>query len=163
MKFEIKSRWDGRVLFEADAGSLRACLEIGVKKGADLKGADLKGAYLEGAYLKGAYLQPIRDDFWAVLCSAPAEVPALREALVKGRVDGSTYTGECACLVGTIAKARNCDYSKIPGLTPNANRPAEKFFAGISQGDKPETNHFSKIALDWIDEWSANMELAFKK
>src|SRR5258707_1756290 len=46
-----------------------------------LKGADLEGANLKGADLEGANLEGIRDDLWAVLSSAPAEVEGLRLAL----------------------------------------------------------------------------------
>ena len=71
MKFEIKSRFAGSVLFALECDSLKLCLEAAVEKGADLtgadltgadltgadlKGADLTGADLKGAYLKGAYL-----------------------------------------------------------------------------------------------------------
>ena len=65
MKFEIKSRYDGRVLFSLETESLRSCVEAAVKSGARLSGAyfggadlgraDLRGAYLGGAYLSGAY------------------------------------------------------------------------------------------------------------
>jgi hypothetical protein len=94
---------------------------------------------------------------WAVLSSAPAEVPALRAALLEGRVDGATYTGDCACLVGTLANARHCKVNDIPGLTPNSSRPIEIFFCGINEGDTPETSQFSALALQWADEWLANM------
>jgi len=122
---------------------------------ANLRGADLSGAYLSGAYLSGANLQPIRDDIWAVLCSVPREVFGLRKALIEGRVDGSTYSGPCACLVGTVANIRKCEYETIPTLRPNANRPAERFFLAIKKGDTPETNQFSALVVKWIDEWHA--------
>ena len=56
MKFEIKSRWDAKVLFSLECGSLKFCLEAAVKTGADLTGTDLRGADLRGADLTGAYL-----------------------------------------------------------------------------------------------------------
>jgi len=55
-KFEIKSRLDGKILFEAEVGSLKLAVELVVKSRADLFGADLSSAYLSGAYLSGAYL-----------------------------------------------------------------------------------------------------------
>jgi uncharacterized protein YjbI with pentapeptide repeats len=130
-------------------------------RGADLRDADLCGADLRGADLRDADLTGIRDDIWAVLCSAPREVESLRLALIEGRVDGSTYEGKCACLVGTLANARQCGPTEIPSLKPNASRPAERFFMGIKKGDTPETNQFSKLALQWVDEWLANMRSAF--
>ena len=56
MKFEIKHRWRGEVIFTAEVGNLRLAVEAAVKKGADLTGADLTGADLTGAYLTGADL-----------------------------------------------------------------------------------------------------------
>ena len=53
MKFEIKSRWSGALLFECEADSLRIAVQLAVKKK-----TNLEGAYLEGANLKGAYLHP---------------------------------------------------------------------------------------------------------
>ncbi|KDC23990.1 pentapeptide repeat protein [Bordetella bronchiseptica F4563] len=203
MKFEIKNRYTGAVLFTADVPDdtesgliARVALEQAVERDANLRGANLRGAYLRGAdlggadlgdanlrgaNLRGAYLRgadlggadlggadlrgadltPIRDDMWAVLSATPAEVPALIAALKAGRVDGSTYQGECACLVGTLANAREVSYSSIESLEPNSSRPIERFFLSISRGDTPETNQFSKLALEWAEEWLARMQAAF--
>jgi len=131
--------------------------------GADLHGADLSGADLHGAYLRDANLRdanltdadltPVRDDFWAVLSSAPAEVMGLRTALVEGRVARSTYEGECACLVGTIANLRGCEHTKIPNLVPDSRRPAEAWFLMIGAGSTPENNAAAEQAVAWIDAW----------
>ncbi|MBP0661313.1 pentapeptide repeat-containing protein, partial [Mycobacterium tuberculosis] len=56
MKFEIKNRFTGAVLFESNAESLMKAVEQAVKGGAYLSDADLSGAYLSGAYLSGADL-----------------------------------------------------------------------------------------------------------
>lgn len=56
MNFEIKSRFDGSVLFQLETESLRLCVEAAVKSGAYLSGANLIGANLIGAYLIGANL-----------------------------------------------------------------------------------------------------------
>ena len=135
--------------------------------GADLSGAYLSGAYLSGAdlsgaYLSGAYLLPIKADFIEVISQAPREVPALIEALKAGRVDGSTYSGECACLVGTIANARgiNVDSSEL-GIPKDSSRPVERFFMAIRKGDTPETNPASKLALEWAETWLDTQRKAF--
>lgn len=121
---------------------------------ADLSYADLSCANLSGANLSRADLTLIRDDIWSVLSSAPAEVPELIAALKAGKVDGSSYEGECCCLVGTIAKARNCRYDELgDSLKPDSSRPAERFFLGINKGDTPEDNQFSALALQWAEEW----------
>ena len=85
IKFEIKNRWTGSVLFEYEKenNTLKDTVEKAVEKGADLegadlKGADLKGAYLKGAYLKGAYLEG------AYLKGADLEGADLRGADLKG-------------------------------------------------------------------------------
>jgi uncharacterized protein YjbI with pentapeptide repeats len=56
MKFEIKSRWSGSVLFSVETDSWKLALEAAVKSGAVLRGADLRGAVLRGAVLRGAVL-----------------------------------------------------------------------------------------------------------
>ena len=38
---------------------------------------------------------------------------------------------------------------------------AQRFFLGINQGDTPENNQFAKLAVEWIDEWLANVRAAF--
>ena len=129
--------------------------------GADLTGADLTRADLTDANLTDADLTPIRDDLWAVLSAVPAEVPALIAALEAGRVNGSTYSGECACLVGTIANARGCLYTDVPNLRPNSSRLIERFFLGIQIGDTPATSQAAKLAHEWASDWLSRMRAAF--
>ncbi|HDR9834255.1 TPA: pentapeptide repeat-containing protein [Burkholderia multivorans] len=131
-------------------------------RGANLRGADLRGANLRGADLSDADLLPIKADFIEVISQAPREVPALIDALKAGRVDGSTYSGECACLVGTIANARGIDvYSAELGIPKDESRPAERFFLAIRKGDTPETNAASKLALEWAETWLDTQRKAF--
>ena len=56
MKFEIKSQWDGSVLFSLETKTLKLCVEAAVKSRANLRGAYLTGAYLTNANLTGADL-----------------------------------------------------------------------------------------------------------
>lgn len=53
IKFEIKNKWTGSILFEDEKenNTLKDTVEQAVKEGADLEGADLRGAYLKGAYI----------------------------------------------------------------------------------------------------------------
>ena len=177
MKLEITRRYSGSILFAFETESIRAAVEAAVKaganltgadltgadlRGADLTGADLRGAALTDANLTGANLTVIRDDLWAVLSGAPAEVPALLEALRTGKVDGSTYSGACACLVGTIANARHCDVNDLgPALRPNSSRPAECWFLGINPGDTPDTSERVKITAAWVEDWLTRVRQAF--
>jgi hypothetical protein len=131
--------------------------------GANLRGANLDGAYLRGAYLgganlrganlRGAVFEAVQEDLIEILSHAPREVPGLLAALRAGKVDGSTYEGDCACLVGTIANVRGCAYEKLEGIMPNGSRPAERFFLAIRKGDTPENHPLAKIAEQWIESW----------
>jgi hypothetical protein len=191
MEFEIKNRWTGLIMHKAEAPTLREAVEQILSTGADLTDADLRGAVLTGAVLTGAVLRdadltgadlrgavltgavltdadlsgadltPIRDDFWAVLSAAPREADGLRLAIIEGRINGSAYQGECACLVGTIANLQHVNYEHVPNLKPNAGRPIECFFTAIKKGDTPKTNQVSGIVLGWLDEWLTTMRAAF--
>ena len=56
MKYEIKHRYSGNLLFSLETESLKLCVEAAVKSGANLYGADLYGSNLSGANLYGANL-----------------------------------------------------------------------------------------------------------
>ena len=82
MRFEIKNRFTGSVLFSLETNSMKLCVEAAVKSGADLVGAYLRGAYLVGAYLgdadlRGAYLggAKIKDDI--PITKGPIQIPGL--------------------------------------------------------------------------------------
>jgi hypothetical protein len=120
---------------------------------ADLRGADLRDADLSGADLRGTDLRAFKADMWMTLTQARAEVPALIGALRAGRVDGSQYEGECACLVGTLANARGDDYRTIfPDAT--SRHPAEQWFLMIREGDKPGDDSAGGFAAGKALEWA---------
>ena len=121
--------------------------------GADLRDANLRDAYLSGADLRDANLEPIKEDIWSILEYAKNEVDGLVDALKNGRVDGSVYEGECACLVGTIANLRSCDYRCLVDIEADSSRLAERWFMNIREGHTPENNEFAKLAVEWIEEW----------
>ena len=54
--FEIKNRWDGKVLFSAGGETLSDVVQQAVQERAYLRSADLYGADLHGANLRGANL-----------------------------------------------------------------------------------------------------------
>lgn len=152
MKIEILNRWTLKVIFECEADSMKVAVELAYKQSVSLRGADLSGADL----------LPIKADFIEVISQAPRELPALIEALKAGRIDGSTYSGECACLVGTIANARGIDVDSSGfGIPKDSSRPVERFFMAIRKGDTPETNAASKLALEWAETWLDTQRKAF--
>jgi len=130
---------------------------------ANLRSANLRSALtLMGCALRGCKLKNLPPQFINI-CSRDMlfifnhlkkELPGLRKALVEGRVDGSQYEGECACLIGTLA---NLDggltevCSAIPYYEKDAANPGETWFLAISEGDTPKNNEFSKHAVMLID------------
>jgi hypothetical protein len=88
------------------------------------------------------------------LMAAKGEVPGLIKALRDGRVNGSTYEGDCACLVGTIANVRGVLASS---LARDAGAPAERWFMMINTGDKPGDasggGFAASKALEWAEEF----------
>ena len=160
MQRQILNRWSGAVIWAGEAETVKDAIHAAFAsdanlRGADLGGADLRDANLRGADLRGADLAPIRDDLYAVLSAAPLEVPALIAALKAGKVNGSTYSGDCACLVGTIANARGCEKDDLVTIEPDSDRPAERWFMNIHPGDTPEKSHVAKLTVEWVDEFLA--------
>jgi len=105
MKIEIKSRFNGSVLFahECEENTLKITLEMALKARADLRGAylcgadlrdaylcgaDLRDAYLRGANLRGAYLRGAylrgANLYGADLCGADLYGADLRDADLRG-------------------------------------------------------------------------------
>jgi hypothetical protein len=145
------ARLDGASL--DGARLVRARLDGARLDGARLDGASLVRASLDGASLDGASLDGIRDDLYEILNAAPGEALGLLSALRAGKVDGSTYSGECACLVGTIANVRKCTINELPGITPNSDRPAEIWFYAIRPGHTPANNEVSRVTDGWVVAW----------
>ena len=165
-KFEVRNRWNGAVQFTAEISvtpDMLTSVKLGLAikwarasnanlSGANLSGADLLGADLLGADLRDADLRPIKADFFMILAMGHTEVPHLIKALREGRVDGSTYEGECACLVGTL------ENGGASGIPHQASSPAEQWFAPIRKGTKPgddsEGGLRSAKALEWALEYA---------
>ena len=152
----------GANLYEADlsyanlynADLSRANLYGANLYGADLSVANLSGANLSGANLYGAKLSDVKKDFISRLLIAKNEAVGLYDSLMRGLIDGSSYAGECACFIGTIAKVRKEDYKKMTiELFPDSTSPTERFFMGIPKGDTPQNNQVSKIVSEWIEEF----------
>ena len=118
---------------------------------ANLYGANLRDANLRGADLSDANLRSFKADFWAILTTARKEIPGLITAMREGRIDGSTYSGECACLVGTIANVRHVSADT---LERDGSRPAEQWFLMIKNGDKPGDDSGGGFALQQALEWA---------
>ena len=129
---------------------------------ADLSYTNLRYADLRSADLRYANLRSIKNDFWDVLLHSIVEIPFLKQNIIEGKIDGSTYDGECACLSGTLvngAKFHNGPQEPVIIKSimscRDSGRPIERFFLGIKKGDTPETNQVSKIVLGWLEEFES--------
>lgn len=142
---KIINRFTGATIYEDDCATIKETVNKANLSGADLSGADLSGADLSG----------FKNDFHSVLMFAPAEIAALRDKLVAGQVNGSVYEGDCACLLGTIANVRHCNYHDLGALKPDSSRPAEIWFTCIRVGDTPEKSNVTKLTIEWLDEFVA--------
>ena len=141
----------------ADLGS--ANLGSANLRSANLGYADLRSADLEGCEIDNANLNHFRQDLIAEVLRMPDELDALRDTINAGKIDGSTYSGECSCLAGTLATARGienygggeiaCNGFKF---TADSYSPREQWFSMIRPGHKPETHVASRLALEWVDE-----------
>jgi hypothetical protein len=184
VRIEIKHWVTGAVLFEYEKenNTLRDTVVEANLRGADLRGANLRGANLYGADLRGAdlrganlyganlygadlygmtldklpqdFINQCSRDILFILGCLKAEVPALRQSLIEGKVDGSQYEGRCACLIGTLANAdggleKVC--AAIPFYEKGVHNYGEMWFLNIHQGDTPENNEFSKHAVFLCD------------
>jgi Pentapeptide repeats (8 copies) len=120
---------------------------------ANLNWANLSGADLSGADLSKANLGKIREDFICEIENISSEIPTLRKALVEGRIDGTTYTGDCACLAGTISNGLGIGYQDLParGFAVNSKSLRERWFLQIRPGHTPETSQACAITVGWID------------
>jgi hypothetical protein len=85
MKFEIKHRYSGKVIFSLETDSMRLCVEAAVKSGANLSGAYLWGADLSGANLSRANLS------WADLSGANLSRADLSGADLSGAYLSGAY------------------------------------------------------------------------
>ena len=178
MNIVIRNRWNDSIIWEGEADSMKDAIEKLVAARANLSGANLRGANLRGANLRGANfgdadlrgtnlsdanlidanlggagLESIKTDFIYAILKLPDEIPNLRQKFIDGQIDGSTYSGECACLAGTIANHRGIDVDELKDIFPVSSvSPRESFAAHVKPGDTPENNQVAKYFVEWIDE-----------
>ena len=124
---------------------------------ADLRDASLWNADLQAANLRGAknienleWTNSAKRDILFILSySAKVEVVGLKSKIVEGKINGSQYEGECCCLIGSLGNDKAI--SLIPFYTKGLHNSGEQLFFQIQEGDTPENNIFSKIALAMCD------------
>ena len=92
-------------------------------------------------------------DFFGRMLILKNEVKYLKEKLISGEIDGTSYDGYCACFIGTCANNKKIKYNEITGIKLDAYSPTEIWFFQIKKGDNPENSKFAKLTLDWIEEF----------
>ncbi len=167
---------DGTVLCESKTETVKEQAQKNYRnlRGADLSSADLRGADLSSADLYGAknlpqwYINVCARDLLFVFEHLKNELPGLREKLVQGKVNGTQYEGDCACLIGSLANIQDkstkevCNY--LPFYDMGLHNYGEQWFWNIKEGDTPESNEFSKQAVFLIDMVLAKKpKIAIKK
>ena len=179
---EIKNKFTSKILFEYEKenNTIKHTVAEAIKSGANLSWADLSEAdlskadlskanlswanlskaNLSWADLSKANLSVIKADMFYVLLNSLPELKFLKQNIIDGNIDGSTYEGECACLSGTLIKGAKITNGKqakevIKKIMDcrDSSRPIERFFLGIKLGDRPETSQVSKLVLQWIEEF----------
>ena len=173
IKIGIENRFTGEVIFELEKenNTIKQTLSAAIKSGSNLSGSDLRGCdlsgcdlswcNLRGSDLRGCDLAPIKNDFFIVLLYSIPEISFLKETIINGKIDGSTYDGDCACLSGTICKKALGVNHELAYSQRDAKRPIERFFLGIKPGDTPENSQFSKLAFDWIVEFEELIKMRY--
>jgi len=117
MKFEIKHRLSGDVLFSLETENMKLCVEAAVRSGANLYGANLYGANLFRANLFRAYLfradlyeasgvNPYRCTPLLVLLDQPGKIRAYK--LVNGNSEGP-YNGGIIYKIGGTYTVSDAD------------------------------------------------------
>jgi len=128
MKYEIKHRFSGAVLFSLETASLKLCIEAAVKSKISLDYARLDYACLVGACLDGARLDGASLDYacldgacldYASLVGARLDGASLDGASLDGaRLDGASLDGarlDYASLVGACLDGASLDGARLDG------------------------------------------------
>ena len=152
-KIQILNYISGAVIYESEkAETLKDAVVEANLRGADLYGANLYGADLDK--LPKSYINSCSRDMLFIFEHLKSELPGLRKALVEGKINGTQYEGDCACLIGTLGKLDGgidnvCE--TIPFYEKGVENPSESWFLNIREGDTPENNQFSAHAVKLID------------
>ena len=102
MKYDIKNRWDGKIIYADEAESFSLLLQAAVKAGANLSWANLSGANLYGADLSGADLS--RANLYGFFSFGPG---GSRTACTWARWEEGGYMVHCGCKTLELSEFKN--------------------------------------------------------
>ena len=147
MKIQIKSRGNGKVLWEGEAESLKEAIEVAVKQKARLSGAYLCGANLSRADLYGADLSGA-NLYGAILSGADLYRANLSQANLSEANLSGAYLSEANLNVKIPPVCSHQFISEI--LFRTARKEAEKDFA-------------ARIRMETDQCWECFIKLAKRK
>lgn len=136
MKFEIRDRFTGAVLFALKTESTRLCVEAAVKAGANLSDANLSGAYLSGAdlsraNLSRAYLGGSNGEKLVLVGTQPiiqiGPIGSRADTLTAFFADAATYV-RTGCFFGSLDQFREAVHR-----THATSKFAREYLAAIAQ------------------------------
>ena len=107
MKYEIKNRWDGKIIYADEAESFSLLLQAAVKAGANLSGANLYGADLSGADLSRANLYGANlsgANLYGFFSFCPG---GSRNAYTWARWEDGGYMVHCGCKTLELSEFKN--------------------------------------------------------
>lgn len=159
MKFVIKCRFSGEVLYSADVGSVRECVEKAIKDGANLRNADLQGANLRGANLWDANLQGADLQYanlqGANLWDANLEGADLQGAYLEGanlrgakgilRFNGERHEAIAHVRKGAVYIAIGCEFHKAQDWVKAFKKIGKR--EGYSKNEIESYGAFIKLAV----------------
>jgi uncharacterized protein YjbI with pentapeptide repeats len=156
MKFEIKSRWSGSVLFSIETESWKLAVEAAVKSKVSLADANLAGAYLADANLAGAYLADANlagaNLAGANLAGANLAGANLAGAYLAGAYLAGAYLAGANLAGANLAGAYLAD-AKLLGnpliIGPIGSRSAYAYFWPTDKGLRVTTGCFSGSVDDF--------------
>ena len=162
MKFEIKNRFTGSVIYQDEADSFSALAQVAVKSGANLSGANLRGANLYGADLRSADLRSADlhgANLYGADLSGAKNVSNKLNAESSILPDSGPFVGWKKCQNGVIVRLA------VPSKAKRSNATGRKCRAeyvkvlevigaevGISQHDQKTEYRKGKIVR--CDKWN---------
>jgi hypothetical protein len=152
MKYEIKNKWTGELIYSAEVDSWKQVIKIALKSGANLEGANLWSANLEGANLEGANL-------WSAnLEGANLEGANLRSANLEGanlrsaNLEGANLRS--ANLEGANLRSANLEGANLEG----ANLEGANLWSANLEGANLRSANLEGANLEGANLEGANLE-----
>ncbi|AOJ10362.1 pentapeptide repeat-containing protein [Burkholderia mayonis] len=153
MNIKILNQWTLKVIFECEADSMRAAIELAYTQNIDLSGANLSGANLSDAYLSGANLSDANlsganlSD--ANLSGANLSGANLSDAYLSGaNLSGANLSG-ANLSDAYLSDANLSDVPKIPNIHQAVHGAASQPGA-LNMGDWHSSCGTSHCRAGWV-------------